>query len=112
MNSQDQSVGIPSHIERHFSAQRQSGLSIRAYCETHAVSVSTFYYWRKRYRWSSESKSAGENRTAFLDAGLFGLNSGSCEVHFPNGMRVLLQPGLPGEQLRSLLGVVAELDQC
>lgn len=112
MNLQDQSVGIPSHVERHFSAQRQSGLSIRAYCEARAVSVSTFYYWRKRYRWSSESKSASEKRTAFLDAGLFELNSGSCEVRFPNGMSVFLQPGLPGEQLRSLLGAIAELDQC
>ena len=112
MNQPNHKLSVPSHIQRHFAAQKQSGLSIRAYCEKHSVSLSTFHYWRKRYRLPRNRQMESKSKAGFVDMGILELNSRVCEVHFPSGLKVTMHPGTTPEQLGSLLRAVAELGQC
>ncbi len=112
MNQADHKPSAPSHVQRHFKAHQRSGLSIKAYCERHSVSLSTFHYWRKRYQVKQTIPSNGKMRPEFLDMGTLGLSRRACEVHFPGGVKVTIHPGTSSEHVDSVLRVVAELGKC
>ena len=83
MNQADHKPSAPSHVQRHFKAHQRSCLRIKAYCERHSVSLSTFHYWRKRYQVKQTIPSNGKMRPELLDMGTLGLSHPACEVHFP-----------------------------
>lgn len=44
--------------------QRQSGLTVKAFCETKGIALHSFYYWNKKYQ-SKRKTHAIDNRPAF-----------------------------------------------
>ena len=44
--------------------QRQSGLTVKAFCETKGIALHSFYYWNKKYQ-SKRKKHAIDNKPAF-----------------------------------------------
>lgn len=112
MNQLDPKPSAPSHVQLHFSAYQRSGLSIKAYCEKHSVSLSTFHYWRKRYRMRPASLPGDKARPTFMDIGTFGVSDRACEVHFPGGVKVTVHAGSSPDQVVSILRVISELNKC
>ncbi|WP_262946559.1 IS66 family insertion sequence element accessory protein TnpA [Xenorhabdus indica] len=76
-------------------AQKQSGLTVTAFCQHHEINLATFYYWAKKRRQQhapqrlhpivlDEHSDAGHTVTLCL----------------PNGLQAELPAGLSSEQIR------------
>ena len=39
-----------TEILHHLNAQKKSDLTVPAYCKRHRIALSSFWYWRKRYK--------------------------------------------------------------
>ncbi len=94
----------------------RSGLSIREFCRQRKLTVSHFYWWRRRLgmdvRKGLLRRSNGQNAASFAlvsddpaatDAGI--------ELVLGDGRRLRIHKGVDGETLRAVLAAM-ESDQC
>lgn len=103
---------VPAHIRRHFSKQQRSGLSIKAYCEKHSLSLFSFYGWRKRYR--AAPAVHRPRRASFHEAGVFDIAGAGavCDVRFPSGVTLSIRQGAAREDLETVFGLVQQVSAC
>jgi transposase-like protein len=93
--------------------QRQSGLSIAAFCRRHGIGESSFFTWKRRF--AADAQAAG--RPAFLPiraaaspaAGVAGAQEGRpVELRLPGRHRIVLRRGFDPRALRQLLDLLRE----
>ena len=103
--------GIPAHVLRHFKNQRQSRLSIRAYCKRSGISAWTFYNWRKFYKEPTPRASTPTKKAtlpvSFSTFGPFSVNPGLCDIRLPGGITVTVHRGASREELLSIILALA-----
>jgi hypothetical protein len=96
---------IPEHVQRHLDDQKQSGLSIRAYCAKLSLPVWTFYGWRRKYVRPSANDSG---QPQFSELGRIDLFGTVCEVHLPSGITVAVKRGVSREELSRLFEILLQ----
>ena len=88
--------------------QRQSGLSVRGFCQRERVTESAYYAWRRELRWRDQDQGAG--KPAFVPMVLPLATSAKEEGHLIielRGGRVLrLPPALPTARITELVQAV------
>ena len=93
--------------------QRQSGLSIAAFCRRHGIGESSFFTWKRRF--AADAQAAG--RPAFLPirtaaspaSGDAGAQEGRpVELRLPGRHRIVLRRGFDTRALRQLLDLLRE----
>jgi len=101
---------------RHIEAQRDSGLSVCAYCQEHGLTQVSFYQWRKRL--SSEQRPAEAQPPVFVPVRIVqpavestGAEPASLEVALGNGRVVRVRPGFDAATLVELVSAL-EADAC
>lgn len=72
------------------------------FCKRHGVSLSTFSYWRTKYR--KENNSSEPTQGSFI--GLQPQLSESLEICYPNGVRIRLSQGSSLADLQALIHLV------
>ena len=88
---------------------RQSGVSVRDYCDLAGVCVPTFYLWRRRV------EGPPAVTPAFVPVRLVAeppVNGGSLELVLAGGRRVRVLPGFDAKTLRQLLAILEEEPTC
>ena len=104
------------HWQRTIGEAARSGLSIREFCRRRKLTVSHFYWWRRRLgmdiRKGLPRKTNGQGPVSFAlvsddpaasDAGI--------ELVLAGGRRLRIHKGVDGETLREVLAAM-ESDQC
>jgi hypothetical protein len=101
--------GIPAHVLRHFKNQRQSRLSIRAYCKRSGISAWTFYNWRKFYKEPTISSQPARSPlpVSFSSLGPFSINQGLIDIRFPGGIIVTVHRGASRDELMPIITALA-----
>jgi transposase len=91
--------------------QRDSGLSVRAFCDRHDLAVQSFYWWRRRLADRERPASAPDRCGAVPTAPLFlpvhvrpddPLPADGVEVLLANGRRLRFGPGVEPQRLAAL----------
>jgi len=102
----------PATIDKHLTEQRESGLTIAAYCRKHSLSPWTFYGWRRR-RGSPSSQPQQPNACmTFTELpGTAGI-SAPFEFVFPSGVGLRVHAGFDHEELSTLLGIMGSREVC
>ena len=77
--------------KQHIEGWRSSGLSQKAYCESHCISVSNFGYWRKRFA-----------KPGKLIPVTVARPRGVVNIHLPSGVRI----ELPAESLVEVIPLI------
>lgn len=83
--------------------QRQSGLTVKTFCEKKGIAVHSYYYWNKKCR--NKNKPASDNGPAFtrlqmqdeVSRHLF------CELIAPSGRKLRFYQSISATYLQSLL---------
>ena len=103
---------IPAHVLRHFTNQRHSGLSIRAYCKRKGISSWTFYNWRKFYKEPATLSPAKRSTqpVSFSSLGAFSINPGLCDIRLPKGITITVHRGATREELLPIITALAGRD--
>lgn len=96
--------------------QRQSGLSIAAFCRRHGIGESSFFTWKRRF--AADAQAAG--RPAFLpirpaaspasdaDPLAGGQEGRPVQLRLPGRHRIVLRRGFDAQALRQLLTLLRE----
>jgi transposase-like protein len=89
---------------------RDSGLSVRAFCERHGLAEPTFYVWRRALQ------PRGDAAGAFLSVRVAEegepAGTGIVEVVLAGGRRLRVREGISPATLRQLLAVLEEAPPC
>jgi hypothetical protein len=84
------------------AAWESSGQPREAFCKAHHISLSTFGYWRSRYLAEQQEQNhsfiAVTAQATEAPAGI--------EIHYPNGVKLMLAQQLPLSELKLLIGLV------
>ena len=104
--------------------QKNSGLSISAFCREHEVAEGSFFYWRRKLtNGQSQKRAAGEDEETrrssrrnnavakFIPVEIPTANrtaGASCEVVLPDGCRIIVPTHCDAEWLGKLLVVLGE----
>lgn len=94
-----------SFWEHHLERWRQTGLSQRAYCQTHHLKPNQFYYWRRRILQPA-------SEISFLSVKMPAepvCPPDPIRVLMPNGFAIELQGCHDPDQLRPIFAMVAAL---
>lgn len=91
---------------------KQSGLSVREYCNNIGMRESKFYYWKQKLNAEQDACSCGTFMPVKLHSGMRGRletdaynsgNSALCEVVYPNGVTVRVTSDMTLDQLRQMI---------
>lgn len=84
--------------------QRQSGLTIKAFCERKGIALHSFYYWNKKYR-NKRKRTTGE-RSSFTRLQIQEETSSDrlfCELITPSGGKLRFYQSVSATYIQSLL---------
>lgn len=87
---------------------RESGLSIRQFCEEHKLVLNTFYQWRSKSRLAFSALAVAAVEPAFTEIKLQGSSVPwvwAAELQRPNGIILRVGTNLPAGLLEQLLRV-------
>ncbi len=82
---------------------QKSGMTQREFCEKKDITYAKFQYWMKRY---NEARGARERASNFLSVHVkkeIPVRSGSLEIVYPDGRRLVLHQEVDPDFLRALL---------
>lgn len=81
--------------------QASSGLTIKDFCDSHKIYPTQFYTWKRKLFTPKKEKLASNNFVEITSPSI----PGEVEVHFPNGVKVILPNGsdLSTNLIKSLL---------
>lgn len=85
--------------------QRQSGLTIKAFCERKGIALHSFYYWNKKYQ-NKRKKRAIDNKSAFTRLQIQEETSSDrlfCELITPSGGKLRFYQSVSATYIQSLL---------
>jgi transposase-like protein len=85
-------------MAEHMHQYAESGLTQKAYCETHGINKSTFAYWLKKHRSQLREESGG-----FVQIRSQGLEV-QTEIRFANGTVVRFSGRVDVRYLKELVG--------
>jgi len=80
----------PTDWQSIIARQSQSGLTIKAFCQQHELTVSTFYAWRKRLNRGSSLRRSTRKGRSFVRLEVSPPTSSEAELVFPNGVMIRL----------------------
>jgi hypothetical protein len=83
---------------------RQSGLTQVVFCEQKKIAPNTFTNWHKRYK-----KQPNALIKAFIPVTIAGTDQTSCgeiEIHYPNGVRLVLPKNSELSMVRAFINMV------
>lgn len=118
MNRAVQAGAVPERIERHFERQRESGLTIAAYCRTHGVSAWSFYTWRKRYGAAKSRQDGGvlsgasgraQSRVTFVELPAAAACAAGYELSVRGGYVLRFAPGASVREVAELARALAQV---
>lgn len=92
-----------------FKEQRESGMTIKAFCEERAICQGLFYKWQKRHR--DEAGSAERGFVELRQPGRGAAGSG-VTVIAGRGIRIDLQPDFDALTLERVLACLARSASC
>ncbi len=85
-------------------ACHQSGLTNKEFCKRQSLHPQVFYYWQRKYR---EEVNSHKHSLMPLEIKADQQQSPtSLEIHYPNGVKVILHDELSPNQLANLINVV------
>jgi hypothetical protein len=94
----------------HLEAQARSGLGVAAYCRQAGISEWSFYYWRKR-RAAASGTLVPQSQPSFVEVlRTAPATAVGYRVEFRNGHALQIPSGFGADELRELVGIVAERD--
>lgn len=99
---------IPAHIAEHFSAQKKSGLTIKAYCKEMSLSCGTFYGWRTEYL----NKPAKQKAPSFKEIDFVNHRSPICDIRFSTGISVSVFRGASASDLLPVFKLLYDQESC
>jgi hypothetical protein len=82
----------------HVAAQAQSGTSRKAYCEQQGLKLCILNYWVAKHR-----RRAGPEGRGFAPIEVSG--GSAMELHYPNGVRLLLPTNTALKQVAAFIGL-------
>lgn len=85
---------------------KDSGLSIRAFCQREGISQGSFYAWKKRARANEAAQASG-----FVELNVAAPGSEPVVVGLPNGVTVAVPARFDEAALRRIVAVAAELSR-
>jgi hypothetical protein len=80
---------------------KSSGISGAAFCKEQNLSYHTFHYWLKKYRQKDKKSEIGFVPLKIKEREA--VNSGRCEIIFPDGKRIIFHEKTEATFLRALL---------
>jgi hypothetical protein len=81
---------------------QQSGLTQKTFCEQQSIRYYVFHYWYKRYR--MQQSGLADNPGSFVKLQVSKpLPSGSIEINYPGGVRILFHEPVSSEYLKALV---------
>jgi transposase-like protein len=89
-------------------ACHQSGLTKKAFCQQQGLHPQVFYYWQRKYR-EANSSSETANDSSLLPLELKEAPKSvnpALEIHYPNGVKVVLHEEPSPDQLAILIKAV------
>jgi len=92
-----------SEIKIHISEWKQSGKSMKQYCRDNNISFDSFYYWYRKF-----SKIDSCNNEDFVPLKIINkpaIKENKIEIHYPNGVKLLLTGGNNLSYLRELIKI-------
>jgi transposase-like protein len=96
-------------------AQRQSGQSVEAFCRTHRLGESTFYFWRRALNPRKEplarsrpASSTGNAAFVPVRVAATAESMGRLDIRLPNGLCVRVTPPVDGRALAAVLAVLTK----
>ena len=105
----------------HVKAWSESGLTQRAYCQTHGLSEAQFSHWKPRLRKPGQRQrpkaqlvplkviEEGTTETARADVGGCAREAGELALVFGNGLRLEIGEGFDAATLRRVLEVLGHV---
>ncbi|MGH2645889.1 MAG: IS66 family insertion sequence element accessory protein TnpA [Chitinophagaceae bacterium] len=84
--------------------QRQSGLTIKAFCQTKGIAPHSYYYWNKKYQ-NNRKKQTNNNKPSFTRLQILEEAPGRlfCELTTLSGGKLRFYQSVPAAYLQSLL---------
>ncbi len=82
---------------------RTSGLTQKAFCEQQSVRYYIFHYWYKRYREQHGASQKDASSFVKLQIAKPPASSGSVEVYYPGGMRIIFHEPVSSSYLKALV---------
>jgi len=82
----------------HMQQYAQSGMTQKAYCETHGISTATFGYWLKKHRSQHKEETGG-----FVQVRPKG-SEGMTEILYTNGVVIRFSGPVEARYLKELVG--------
>ena len=81
---------------------QQSDLTQKAFCQQQSIRYHVFHYWYKRYR--ERHAELQHNSSSFVRLEIAkGSSSGSVEVYYPGGIRIIFHEPVSSNYLKSLV---------
>jgi hypothetical protein len=80
----------------HVAAQEQSGTSRKSYCEQHGLKPCVLNYW-----WAKRRRVAAQGQKGFARVQM--IEVAAMELHYPNGVRLLLPGGTALDQVAAFI---------
>jgi transposase len=100
--------GREQHWQRVLARWQRSGLSVRAFCQQHQLSVPSFYWWRRKLQGRDPDKVNFLPVQVITEEGVSPTVDGSVEIVLSNGRCLRVRPGF---DRATLLRVLDLLDQ-
>ena len=90
---------------------RESDLSVVAFCKKEDISVSAYYYWRKKLV-DSHPKSKRKTPPAFIEVALDQSNAAVLELVLSSGNTLRINHGADNKMLIDVLSALRQADLC
>ena len=82
---------------------QQSSLTQNVFCQQQSIKYHVFYYWYKRYR--EQHAESQSNTPSFVKLQVAkAASSGSVEIYFPGGVRLVFHEPVSINYLKALIG--------
>ena len=109
MEQQEKNGRIYRDWDAVFQEYRESGMTVKAFCEERGIAQSLFYKWRKRFR-EEAAPGVGSGFVELREAG--GSDASGVSVTTGHGFRIELQPDFDPVTLERVLACLAGSAAC
>ena len=93
---------IKDEMFAHIEQWKESGLTQKTYCQSHAITYHVFHYWYKLYR-SEHGFSNAKLAADFIPLQIYSAATGCLELCFVNGHRILFHQLVSTDYLKALI---------
>ena len=95
------------HWQRILARQRESDLSIKAYCARDGVSYQSFFLWKRKFRSEAVQSAPAQDKVTFAPVTVLSpVTSGRIEIELPGQKRVCVHGPVDRQTLADVLAVL------